>query len=80
MRLSEFWRLMDQEFGSAYARSLSRSHHLHAVGDLTAEAALEAGLAPRTVWEAMCEDFDVPPERRYLHDPRQRRGAGGGSR
>lgn len=77
MRLSEFWALMDQEFGTAYARSLARSHALHALDDRTAEEAVEAGVPVRRVWEAVCDDFDVPPERRHLaHRGERRPGAG----
>lgn len=73
VRLSQFWALMDQEFGSAYARSLARTHALHAFGDRTAEEAIEAGVPVRSVWEALCDDFDVPPERRHLAEPPEKR-------
>ena len=64
MRLSAFWTRMDEEFGSASAASLARSHVLREVGSRTALEALEAGVPPREVWAALCEDLDVPPERR----------------
>ena len=63
---------MADEFGASYARSLASSHALHALGDRTADEALEAGVRPRTVWLALCDDLDVPPERRL---GRERRGA-----
>lgn len=77
MRLSEFWALMDQEFGSAYARTLARSHAIHAFGDRTAEEAIEAGEPVRRVWEALCDDFDVPAARRHLADAKERKGRSG---
>jgi hypothetical protein len=64
MRLSDFWRLMDDEFGAAYARSLARDHVLGALGNRTPLEALEAGIKPREAWLALCADMDVPPERR----------------
>ncbi|MDE9366196.1 DUF3046 domain-containing protein [Luteipulveratus sp. YIM 133132] len=64
MRMSEFWVLMDDEFGPSYSRVLARNHVIHALGDLTAEQALEAQRRPRDVWLALCDDMGVPPERR----------------
>ncbi|UOQ58230.1 DUF3046 domain-containing protein [Leucobacter allii] len=72
MKLSEFRRACAAEFGAEYAGVLLRDHWLAALGG-TAEEALERGVAARAVWEALCADLDVPPERRYgrgLPDPR----------
>jgi hypothetical protein len=63
MRISDFWRLMDDEFGAGYARSLARDHVLAALGNLTPMEALESGTAPREAWLALCADMDVPKER-----------------
>ncbi|CAN5435070.1 hypothetical protein BH23ACT6_BH23ACT6_19260 [soil metagenome] len=70
MRLSEFWALMEQEFGGPYGRSLARSHAIHALGDRTASEAIEAGEPVRRVWASLCDDLEVPPERRL---PAERR-------
>lgn len=70
MRLSDFWRLMDDEFGAAYARSLARYHVLGALGNRTPMQALEAGIEPREAWLALCVDLDVPVERRLGREPR----------
>ena len=64
MRISKFWDLMNDEFGEAYASSLARGHNLHALGDVTVLEALERGDSPRTIWEALCDDMDVPESRR----------------
>jgi len=64
MRMSDFWRLMDDEFGAAYARSLARDHVLGALGNRTALEALEAGVNPRETWLALCVDMDIPQDRR----------------
>ena len=72
MRMSDFWRLMDDEFGAAYARSLARDHVLGALGNRTPLEALDSGITPRETWLALCVDMDVPVERRLgreLRDP-----------
>ena len=75
MRMSDFWRLMDDEFGAAYAHSLARDHVIGALGNATALQALESGVKPREAWLALCTDMDVPVERRLgkVHrDPRKK--------
>jgi hypothetical protein len=75
MRLSDFWRLMDDEFGAAYAHSLARDHVLSALGNRTPQQALESGTEPREAWLALCVDMDVPVKRRLgkeLREPRKR--------
>ncbi|GHG56364.1 hypothetical protein GCM10012320_28740 [Sinomonas cellulolyticus] len=68
VRNSDFWRLMEDEFGAGYAHVLASSAVLSAVGGRTAEDALKAGVPPRTVWNAVCDLQDVPPERRLGKD------------
>lgn len=63
MRLSDFWRLMDDEFGERYSRTLARDLVVDQLGDRTAAEALEAGVDPKAVWEAVCRAQDVPRER-----------------
>lgn len=72
VRLSQFWTLMNDEFGEAYASSLARGHVIHALGDRTVLEALEAGESPREVWLALCDDMDVPESRRLGRDVRPR--------
>ncbi len=55
---------MDDEFGPVLSRSLARDHVLAALGNRTSTEALAAGTPARQVWLALCEDMDVPPERR----------------
>jgi hypothetical protein len=74
MRISDFWRLMEDEFGAAYAHSLARDHVLGALDNRTALQGLESGTAPREVWRALCADMDVPAERwlgRELRSPKR---------
>lgn len=61
MRRSEFLRAVDGEFG-VRAVSLLADLHLPTIG-MTANAALEAGVAPRAIWLALCAETDVPQQR-----------------
>ncbi|WP_370631972.1 DUF3046 domain-containing protein [Leucobacter sp. Psy1] len=64
VRLSEFQRAMAEEFGQAYSGVLIRDHWLSKLGGTPADA-LERGVPARTVWVELCEDLQVPPDRRY---------------
>ena len=64
MRRSEFDRAVRDEFGSR-GSALIVDLVLSGVGSRTAADALAAGVPPREVWLALCEETDVPPERRY---------------
>lgn len=63
MRRSEFLRAVDDEFGSR-AGALTQDLVLTRFGR-TAEEALDAGVAPREIWIALCDEADVPAHRRY---------------
>ena len=76
VRMSEFWTLVDDEFGHAQGRTLVRDHVVGALGHRTPEQALDAGEEPREVWLALAADLEVPPERWWGRDtagPRRRR-------
>lgn len=77
MRRSEFAQLADHVFGPALAAAYCRDLVLEAVGGMTADDALEAGVPVRTVWTALCEEMDVPEHRRWEVLPGERplRGA-----
>lgn len=60
MRLSEFWELADAVFGPAYSRTYARELSLTAFDSLTPLDALEAGISPRDVWHAWCDEAQVP--------------------
>ena len=65
MRLSEFWMAVGDEFGEAYGRVLTHDLVLGAIGGLTADQAIKAGVPTRAIWLALCDATDVPAERRY---------------
>lgn len=64
MRRSEFDRAVADEFG-ARAGAVVNDLFLSRVGGRTAAQAIAAGVDPREVWLALCDELDVPAERRY---------------
>lgn len=64
MRRSEFHRAVADEFGSR-ANTVVTDLVLSQVGGRTASDAIAAGVDPREVWLALCEELDVPADRRY---------------
>ena len=67
MRESRFWGLMEDEFGATYAHVLADQLVITPF-QLTAREALGAGISTREVWEAVCDQQDVPEERRLGRD------------
>ncbi len=64
MRTTAFHTMMSGEFGELRAGSIARDHVFADLGGRTVEQALTAGFDPRRIWAAVCDAFDVPPERR----------------
>ena len=65
MRVSEFWRAVDQVFGEAYGSVVTRDVMLEGLGGRSAVDALAAGIDARRVWDALCDSQDVPLDRRH---------------
>ena len=65
MRVSEFWRAVDQVFGEAYGSVVTRDVVLEVLGGRSAVDALAAGIDARRVWDALCDSQDVPMDRRH---------------
>lgn len=64
MRLTEFWRRMHEYFGEMRGDSLARDHVFSELAGRTILEALDAGINPKVVWRAVCNDFDVPAKQR----------------
>jgi hypothetical protein len=64
VRLQEFWSRMREQFGSMRAESVARDHVFSSLGGRSAVEAIDAGEPVRTVWLAVCEEFDVPRKAR----------------
>ncbi|MDP5227855.1 MULTISPECIES: DUF3046 domain-containing protein [Arthrobacter] len=74
MRRSQFWQLMDDEFGAAYSRHLAGSLALRELGSRTPLQAISDGWDLKAVWIAVCEAQDVPEQRRLGKEPKPVRG------
>ncbi|MBD3778068.1 MULTISPECIES: DUF3046 domain-containing protein [unclassified Cellulomonas] len=68
MRYREFWQLVDEVLGSAHGRALVHELVLPRLDGRTAEQALDAGVEPRDVWHALCDELDVPDPQRWGAD------------
>lgn len=74
MKESELRRALKEEFGEAYSQVIVRDHWLRDFGG-TPSQMLASGTSPRDVWVAVCDDFDVPLERRHgrgMMDPKKK--------
>jgi hypothetical protein len=56
--------MMDDEFGELRAATISADHVFAMLGGVTVDRAIDQGIDPRVVWQAVCEEFDVPNARR----------------
>jgi Protein of unknown function (DUF3046) len=63
VRLTEFWRRMNERFGSGYAESLAADYRLPLVG-ATINEALAAGVDTKEIWRAVCAEFEMPAQLR----------------
>lgn len=64
MRITAFRKLMADEFGEVRADMLARDHVFSALDGRTVDQALDAGLSAKEIWRAVCDVFEVSPERR----------------
>ena len=72
MRRSEFLRAVDQHFGARSGWILD-DLLLPGIGRTAADA-LEAGVSPRDIWLALCDETDLPDSARYgvgLREPKR---------
>jgi hypothetical protein len=51
---------MDARFGPAYSRSIAADQVLPQLGGRTIDDALKAGVDAKSVWQAVCDAFEVP--------------------
>ncbi len=64
MRITAFRARLAEEFGTHRADTIAHDHVFGALGGRTVDQALDAGLPTKEIWQAVCEAFEVPPERR----------------
>lgn len=65
--MTEFHQLVVDEFGESEGKWIVHSHVLAGLGG-TAEELMETGEDLRKIWRGLCDDFDVPEERRLGRD------------
>ncbi|MDO8107388.1 DUF3046 domain-containing protein [Isoptericola sp. b441] len=68
MRYSEFWDAVTDVFGTSMGRVVVAEQVIGALGDRTAAEAMAAGEDLRRVWWALCDQMQVPAERRWGPD------------
>ncbi|ENO19237.1 DUF3046 domain-containing protein [Schaalia cardiffensis] len=66
MKTSEFWDAVDSVFGPTLGRSYAADLYLPAISGTCLEA-LEAGLAPQRVWEALVDETGVGESCKWFH-------------
>lgn len=54
---------MEARFGTSYAHSLAADYRVNALG-ATIDDAIQRGDSPKSVWQAVCQEFDVPQKLR----------------
>jgi hypothetical protein len=64
VRQTDFWERMRRSFGASYADSVARDHVLATLSGRTVEQALAEGEDAKTVWRAICSEFEVPSRER----------------
>ena len=71
---SEFWQVVDATL-VGYGRSVAEDLVLPGVGGRTAAQALAAGVEPRAVWHALCDELELDDAARWRHrvEPPRRR-------
>jgi len=64
VRHSELWERMDKHLGGGYAAVWADQQVLGELGGRTVTEALDAGVAPKTVWRAVWSALELPPSER----------------
>jgi hypothetical protein len=57
VRLTDFWKRLEQAFGPGYAASIATDQVLPQLGGRTIEQALAAGEETVVVWRAVCAAY-----------------------
>lgn len=73
MRHSEFRERAEHVFGPELARTYARELSLVACGCVPADEAIARGVPVKEVWHALCDEMDVPMERRWEVPPEARK-------
>lgn len=55
---------MDETLGDGYAETWARDQVIGLLGSRTVVEALDAGVPPKEVWRAVCDQLGLPPQAR----------------
>ena len=61
MRHTEFWNRLEHHLGTAYYRTWAEQHVIAGLGRRTPREALDQGVPPKQVWEAVWQVLELPP-------------------
>ena len=64
MRHTEFWSRLEHHLGAAYYKVWAEQFVIADLGRRTAQEALDAGVPPKQVWEAVWRALELPPSER----------------
>ncbi|MCF2705710.1 DUF3046 domain-containing protein [Arcanobacterium haemolyticum] len=67
MRESEFWSAVDWTFPGGHGRNLAQDLVLSSLGGVSPLDAVESGMNPQRVWDAMCEAMGLPEDYRFIN-------------
>ncbi|WP_221323897.1 DUF3046 domain-containing protein [Actinoplanes sp. L3-i22] len=57
MRLTDFWRRLEQAFGAPYARSFAADHAFGELGGRTIDESIAQGIDTATIWRAVVTNY-----------------------
>ncbi|UMG92679.1 DUF3046 domain-containing protein [Nocardioides sp. TF02-7] len=64
MRHTEFWARLDHHLGRSYSRTWAEQVVIGDLDHRTAKEALDAGVPPKQVWEAVWRTLELPASER----------------
>jgi hypothetical protein len=64
VRLTEFWRRLEEALGPAYARSWAADHVIGTLGGRTVLQAIDAGIETVDIWRAVHAELALPARER----------------
>jgi hypothetical protein len=64
VRLTEFWRRLEEVLGPAYARSWATDHVITGLGGRTVVQAIDAGVDTVDIWRAVHADLQLSARER----------------